>query len=49
MTLGLFLSLMNHIHRKDTVSIINEFVPQFIFMEVRLCRVAGRAPPDLGR
>jgi len=47
MTLGLFLSLMNHIHRKDTVSIINEFVPQFIFMEVRLRGVAGRDPARL--
>jgi V-type H+-transporting ATPase subunit a len=32
MTFGLFLSLLNHIYFKKTVSVINEFIPQFIFL-----------------
>eukprot|EP00479_Gromia_sphaerica_P008802 TRINITY_DN3505_c0_g1_i2.p2 TRINITY_DN3505_c0_g1~~TRINITY_DN3505_c0_g1_i2.p2 ORF type:complete len:66 (-),score=2.58 TRINITY_DN3505_c0_g1_i2:424-621(-) len=32
MTFGLFLSLANHIHFKDQISVWCEFVPQFIFI-----------------
>uniref|UniRef100_A0A6A7G341 V-type proton ATPase subunit a n=1 Tax=Hirondellea gigas TaxID=1518452 RepID=A0A6A7G341_9CRUS len=32
MTFGLFLSLLNHLHFKDYVSIYCEFIPQFIFI-----------------
>ena len=33
MSFGLVLSLLNHMHNKDRVSIINEFIPQVIFLE----------------
>ena len=35
MTFGLVLLLMNRVYKKDWVSVINEFIPQFIFLEAR--------------
>ena len=35
MTFGLILLLMNRVYKKDWVSVINEFIPQFIFLEAR--------------
>merc|ERR1719499_614662 len=32
MTFGLFLKLANHIHERDYLSIVGEFIPQLIFM-----------------
>jgi hypothetical protein len=35
MTFGLVLMLLNRLNEKDMVSVINEFIPQVIFLEVR--------------
>merc|ERR1719499_1305234 len=32
MTFGLFIKLFNHIHERDYLSIVGEFIPQLIFM-----------------